>query len=161
MYMQTENAAVVTKCHRIQHVPSNLRNYKITRWLHPGVAFLYVLSIYAIQNQHYTMHACARTSKAFKVQSRDIIRLLVTSPFKTVHFQLLLFFSKNIMTKLMGAFLQTNTDEKQIENSNIQLNNKIITLLVLKENAFKVGVNFQISRFPSTLTLTSPKKMKF
>ena len=65
------------------------------------------------------------------------------------------------MTKLMGAFLQTNTDEKQIENSNIQLNIKIITLLVLKENAFKVGVNFQISRFPLTLTLTSPKKMKF
>ena len=68
------------------------------------VAFLYVLSIYAIQNQHYTMHACIRTSKAFKVQSRDImIRLLLTSPFKTVHFQI---FCKNIMTKLMGALLQ-------------------------------------------------------
>ena len=68
------------------------------------VAFLYVLSIYAIQNQHYTMHACTRTSKAFKVQSRDIIIcLLVTSAFKTVHFQI---FAKIIMTELMGAFLQ-------------------------------------------------------
>ena len=65
------------------------------------------------------------------------------------------------MTKLMGAFLQTYADERQIENSNIQLNIKIITLLVLKENAFKVDVNFQISRFPMTLTLMSPKKMKF
>ena len=26
VYMQNENAAVVTKCLRIQHVPSNLRN---------------------------------------------------------------------------------------------------------------------------------------
>ena len=68
------------------------------------VAFLYVLSIYAIQNQHYTMHECTRTTKAFTVQSRDIIiRLLVTSPFKTVHFQI---FAKIILTKLMGAFLQ-------------------------------------------------------
>ena len=51
--------------------------------------FLYVLSIYAIQNQHYTMHTCNRTSKAFKVQSRDIIiRLLVMSLFKTVHIQI-------------------------------------------------------------------------
>ena len=48
------------------------------------------------------------------------------------------------MTKLTGAFLQTYTDEKQIENSNIQLDMKIITPLVLKENAFKVDVNFQI-----------------
>ena len=55
------------------------------------VAFLYVLSTYAIQNQHYTMHACTRASKAFKVQSRDIIiRLLVASPFKTVYFQIFL-----------------------------------------------------------------------
>ena len=120
------------------------------------VAFLYVLSIYAIQIQHYTMHECTRTTKAFTVQSRDIIiRLLVTSPFKTVHFQV---FANIILTKLMGAFLQNYTDEKQIENSNIQLNIKIITLLVLKENAFKVDVHFQISRFPLTLTLTSPKK---
>ena len=58
-------------------------------------------------------------------------------------------------------FNKTYTDEKQIENSNIQLNIKIITFLVLKENSFKVDVNFQISRFPLTLTLTSPKKMKF
>ena len=65
------------------------------------------------------------------------------------------------MTKLMGAFLQTYRDEKQIENSNIQLNIKILTILVIKENAFKVGVNFHISRFPLTLTLTSPKKITF
>ena len=62
------------------------------------------------------------------------------------------------MTKLMGAFLQTYTDEKQIENSNIQLTIKIITLLVLKENAFKVDVNFQISLFPLTMMLTPQKK---
>ena len=49
------------------------------------VAFLYVLSIYAIQNQHYTMHECTRTSKAFTV----IVRQLVTSTFKTVNFQVL------------------------------------------------------------------------
>ena len=48
-----------------------------------------------------------------------------------------------------------------MENSNIQLNVKMITLLVLKKNTFKVVVNFQMSRFPLTLTLTSPKKMKF
>ena len=65
------------------------------------VAFLYVLSIYAIQNQHYTMHACTRTLKAFKVQSRDIsIRLLVTSPFKTVHFQI---FCKNYYNEVNGC----------------------------------------------------------
>ena len=46
------------------------------------------------------------------------------------------------MTKLMGAFYKTYTDEKQIENSNIQLNIKIIMLLVLKENAFKLDVHF-------------------
>ena len=101
--MQKENAVVVTKCLRIQHVPSNLRNcasYSNCMM----VAFLYVLSIYAIQYQHYTMDACTRTSKAFKVQSRDIIiRLLATSPFKTVHFQN---FAKIILTNLMGAFLQ-------------------------------------------------------
>ena len=58
-------------------------------------------------------------------------------------------------------FYKTYKDEKQIENSNIQLNIKLITLLVLKENPFKVDVNFQISRFPLTLTLTSPKKSDF
>ena len=42
-------------------------------------------------------------------------------------------------------FYKTYTDEKQIENSNIQLNIKIITLLVLKENAFKVDVNSNIT----------------
>ena len=57
------------------------------------------------------------------------------------------------MTKLMGVFLQNLQ-----ENSNIQLNIKIITRLVNMKNAFKVDVNFQISRFPLTLTLTSPKK---
>ena len=54
-------------------------------------------------------------------------------------------------------FYKTYTDEKQIENSNIQLNIKIITLLVLKENVFKVDINCQISRFLLTLTLTLPK----
>ena len=62
------------------------------------------------------------------------------------------------MTKLMVHFYKTYRDEKQIENSNIQLNIKIITLSVLKENAFKVDEIFQISQFPLTLTLTSPKK---
>ena len=42
-------------------------------------------------------------------------------------------------------FYKTYTDEKQIENSNIQLNIKIITLSVLKENALKVDVNFNIT----------------
>ena len=55
-------------------------------------------------------------------------------------------------------FYKTYTEEKQIENGNIQLNIKIIMLLVLKENAFELDVLFQISRFPFTLTLTSPKK---
>ena len=58
-------------------------------------------------------------------------------------------------------FYKTYTDEKQIETSNIQLNIEIIALLVLKDNEFKVDVNFHISGFPLTLTLTSPKKMKF
>ena len=57
------------------------------------VAFLYVLSIYAKQNQHYTMHIMLSVHVSFKVQSRDIIiRHFVTSPFKTVHFQI---FCKN------------------------------------------------------------------
>ena len=43
-------------------------------------------------------------------------------------------------------FYKTKTDEKQIEKSNIQLNIKIIVLLVLKENAFNMDVQFQISR---------------
>ena len=37
------------------------------------VAFLYVVSIYAIQNQHYTMHMMDQGAKTFKVQSLDII----------------------------------------------------------------------------------------
>ena len=47
------------------------------------VAFLYVVSIYAIQNQHYIMHnAKACMYQDAKVQSRDIIfRHFVTSPF--------------------------------------------------------------------------------
>ena len=65
------------------------------------VAFLYVLSIYAIQNQHYTMHVCTRTSKAFKVQSRDIIiGHFVMSQFKTVHFQI---FFKNYYVEVNGC----------------------------------------------------------
>ena len=156
--MQKENAAVVTKCLRIQHVPSNSRNCASHSKLYDGCVF-YVLSIYAIQNQHTTMHACTRTPKAFKVQSRDIIiRLLVTSPFKQCTSR----FFAIIMTKLIGAFLQNLHGWMKIENSNIQLNIKIITLLVLKENAFKVDVNFHISRFPLTLVLTLlTEKKKF
>ena len=62
------------------------------------------------------------------------------------------------MSKLMVPFYNTCTDEKQIEISNIQLDIKIITPFVLKGNTFKVDVNFQISRFPLKLALTSPKK---
>ena len=60
-------------------------------------------------------------------------------------------------------FYKTYTDEKQIENSNIQLNIKIITLLVLKENALKVDVNFQISRItiPIDTDVNVTEKMKF
>ena len=41
-------------------------------------------------------------------------------------------------------FYKTYTDEKQIhvENSNLQLDIKIIMLLVLQENALKVDVHF-------------------
>ena len=46
------------------------------------------------------------------------------------------------MTKLIGAFYKTYTDEKQIENSNVKLDIKIIMLLVLQENAFKLDVRF-------------------
>ena len=65
------------------------------------VASLYLLSIYAIQDQHYTMHILLSVHVPGRVQSRDII--IVSSPFKTAHFQI---FSKIIMTKLLGAFLQ-------------------------------------------------------
>ena len=58
------------------------------------------------------------------------------------------------MTKLIGAFYKTYTDEKQIENSNVKLDIKIIMLLVLQENAFKLDVRF----LNITMTLTSPKK---
>ena len=79
------------------------------------VAFLYVPIICAIQSQHYTMHIMLSVHVPGRVQSQDII--IVTSPFKTVHFQ---------------NFFKNNYD-----------------------------VNFQISRFPLTLTSTSRKKMKF
>ena len=129
--------------------------FKIAWWF---TAFLYVLSIYA--NTKSAMHACTRTSKAFKVQLQDIIiRHFVTSSFKTVHLQI--FLQKLLWRSWWVHFYKTYTDEKQIKNSNIQLNIKIITLLVLKENRFKVDVNFQILRDPLTLTLTSPQKMKF
>ena len=82
------------------------------------VAFLYVVSIYAIQSQHYTMHimlqrAWTRTPKAFKIQSWDIIiRHFVTSPFKTVHFQIV---CKNCYDEVNGCFFyKTYKDEKQI-----------------------------------------------
>ena len=45
----------------------------------------------------------------------------VTSPFKTVHFQI---FAKIITTKFMVLFYKTYMDGKQMENSNIQLNIK-------------------------------------
>ena len=75
----------------------------------------------------------------------------VTSPFKTMHFQI---FCKNYYDEVNECIFT----KKQIENSNIQLITKIIMLLVLKENAFKLDVQYQISRFPFTLMLTSPKK---
>ena len=148
----------MTKCLRIQHMPSNLRNCASYSKLHDGCVSL---CTEYISNTKSALHNawCTRTTKAFTVLSRDIIiRLLVTSPFKTVHFQI---FAKIILTKLMGAFLQNLHGWKANRKCNIQLNIKIITFLVLQENAFKVDVNFQISRFPLTLTLTSPKEMKF
>ena len=64
----------------------------------------------------------------------------MTSPFKTVHFQI---FCKKYYDEVNGCiFKKTYTDEKQIENSNIQLDIKIIMLLVLRENAFKLDVHF-------------------
>ena len=97
VHMQEENAAVVTKCLRIQHVPSNLRNYASYSKLHDGCVSLCTEYIRNTKSAlHNAMHV--------PVQSRDIIiRLLVTSPFKTVLSQI---FAKNIMTKFMGAFLQ-------------------------------------------------------
>ena len=59
MYMLKDNAAVVTKCLRIQHVPSNLRNFASYSKLHDGCASL-CTEFYAIQNQHYTMHVPGR-----------------------------------------------------------------------------------------------------
>ena len=65
------------------------------------------------------------------------------------------------MTKLMGAFYKTYTDEKQIENSNIQLNIKIITPLVLKENEFKVDANFSNITISIDADVNITEKMKF
>ena len=66
------------------------------------VAFLYLMSINAMQNQHYTMHnAKACMYQDAKLQSRDIIfRHFVTSPFKTVHFQV---FCKNYYDEVNGC----------------------------------------------------------
>ena len=69
------------------------------------VAFLYVVNIYAIQNQHYTMHIMLSVHgpgrQKQKVQSWDIIiRHFVTSPFKTVHFQI---FCKNYYDEVNGC----------------------------------------------------------
>ena len=73
-------------------------------------AFLSVMRINAIQNQHFTMHACTRTSKAFKVQSRDIIiRHFVASPFKTVCFQI---FCKNYYGEVNGCIFTKLTRMK-------------------------------------------------
>ena len=81
------------------------------------VAFLYVLSIHAIQNQHYTMHACTRTLNAFKVQSMDIIiRLLVTPLFKTVHFQI---FCKNYYDEVNGCIFTKLTRMKSKQKISI------------------------------------------
>ena len=106
MYMLKENTAVVTKCLGIQHVPSNMRNcasYSNCMM----VAFLYVLSIYAIQNQHYTMHASTKTSKVLKYSHGiQLFAYFVTSPFKTVHFQI--FF----LEKLLGCIFTKLTRMK-------------------------------------------------
>ena len=65
----------------------------------------------------------------------------VTSPFKTVHFQI--FLQKLLRRSLWVHFYKTYTDEKQIENSNIQLNIKIIMLLVLKRTRLNWTYNFK------------------
>ena len=43
----------------------------------------------------------------------------------------------------MGVIHKIYRDEKQIETSNIQIHIKIITLLVLKQNSFKVNINLK------------------
>ena len=92
VYMHKENAAVVTTCLRIQHVPSNLRNYASYSKLHDGCVSL---CTEYIRNTKSALHSAMHVP----LQSRDIIiRLLVTSPFKTVHSQI---FAKIIMTKFM------------------------------------------------------------
>ena len=103
--MQKENAAVVTKYLGIQIVPSNLRNCGSYSKLHDGC-----VSLWQYNNQHYTMHACTRTSKAYKVQSPDIIiRHFVTSPFKTVLFQI---FCKNYYDEVNGCIFTKLTQMK-------------------------------------------------
>ena len=61
----------------------------------------------------------------------------VTSPFKTVLLQ------KLLRRSIWVLFYQTYTDEKQIENSNIQLNIKIIMILVLKRTRLNGTYNFK------------------
>ena len=58
-------------------------------------------------------------------------------------------------------FYNTYTDEKQIEISNIQLNIKIITPLVLKVNTFKVDVKFSNITIPIDAGVNVTEKMKF
>ena len=56
MYMKKENAVVVTKCLRIQHVPSNLRNCASYSKLHDGCVSL---CTEYIRNTNSTLHnAC-------------------------------------------------------------------------------------------------------
>ena len=64
------------------------------------VAFLCVVSIYAMQNQHNTMHIMLRVHGPGRQKSRNIIiRHFVASPFKTVHFQI---FCKNYYDEVNG-----------------------------------------------------------
>ena len=66
MNMQKENAAVVTKCLRIQHVPSNLRNCASYSKLHDDCVSL--CSEYILNTKSALHNACmCQDSKAFKV----------------------------------------------------------------------------------------------
>ena len=57
-------------------------------------------------------------------------------------------------------FYKTYTDEKQIENSNVPLDIKIIMLLVLQKNALKVDVHFLNITIPIDADVNVTEKMK-
>ena len=101
MYMQKENAAVVTKCLRIQHVPSNFRNCASYSKLRDGCVSLCSEYIRNAKSAFHNAKCLACMYQDAKVQSRYIIfRHFVTSPFKTVHFQI---FCKNYYDEVNGC----------------------------------------------------------